>query len=98
MYTVVFKPIAADEYSEAIIWYKEQSNLAAERFIVAIEEKLDLIAQNPRQYKKVFREFYESRTKRFPFTIVYSIEEELKAVMIVAIYHQKRNPRKKYRG
>jgi len=35
--------------------------------------------------------------KNIPFTIAYIIEESLHLIVIIAVYHQKRNPEGKYR-
>ena len=97
MYKTVFRDIAAAEYADAIEWYEKRSQPAAETFIAAINEKLSRISSNPKQYKSIFKNYYEVSTSRYPFIIVYFIEEKLQQVIIVAIYHHKRRPRKKYR-
>jgi plasmid stabilization system protein ParE len=96
MYSITFATIAADEYIEAINWYKEKSLDAAEKFVKSINEKLDNISLNPYQYKNLYKKFYEVSTRKYPYTIVYIIEEE--KVVIVAVYHHKRRPYKKYRS
>jgi len=97
MYQVTYRAIATEEYEEAIKWYYERSAGAAERFINAVNEKLDNISSNPRQYKNLFKNYHEVSTIKYPYTIVYFIDEELQRVVIVAIYHHKRRPKKKYR-
>jgi len=96
-YQVTFRPIASEEYSDAIKWYEQRSVLAAEKFVKAVDEKLDRISSRPRQYKNLFRNYYEVSTNKYPYTIVYFIEDLLQRVVIVAIYHHKRRPQKKYR-
>jgi len=97
MYEVTYKPIAAQEYAAAIAWYEERSLLAAERFIKAINEKLDSISSRPQQYKNPYRNYYEVSARKYPYSIVYFIEKELQRVVVVAIYHHKRRPQNKYR-
>ena len=97
MYHVTYRPIATQEYEDAIKWYEERSIQAAERFVKAVDLKLDEISNNPKQYKNLFRNYYEVSTRKYPYTIVYFIEEALQRVVIVAIYHHKRRPQKKYR-
>ena len=97
MYSVTYRPIATEEYLEAIKWYEQRSLPAAEKFIKAIDEKLDSISSNPKMYKNLFRNYYEVSTNKYPYSIVYFIEEQLQRVVIVAIYHHKRRPKKKYR-
>ncbi len=97
MYEISYREIAADEYIEAINWYEAQSTLAASGFIKAVNDKLDIIGSDPRRYKNLFRHYYEVSTNRYPYTIVHFIEEQVRKVIIIAIYHHKRSPRKKYR-
>lgn len=97
MYLITFRPVAAGEYEEAIEWYNDRDPAVAERFIAAVNNKLDRIESNPFQYKRLFRHFHEVGLRSFPYTIVYFVEEARKKVVIVAIYHQKRHPKKKYR-
>ena len=52
MYHVTFTPIATEEYAEAVDWYASKSIPSAERFIKAVNKKLDLISVNPEGYKK----------------------------------------------
>jgi plasmid stabilization system protein ParE len=97
MYGLSFRTIALEEYFEAIEWYNEKSLSAAANFIEAVDEKLDSIEMNPFQYKRMFKHYHEVSTHIYPYSIVYFIEESVQKVVIVAIYHHKRNPKKKYR-
>ena len=97
MYEITFRAIAIEEYEEAIKWYQGKSVPAAEKFVKSIDEKLDRISDNPQQYKNLFKKYYEASTKKYPYNIVYVIEEKLQKVVIVSIYHHKRSPKKKYR-
>ena len=82
---------------DAIKWYEQRSTAAAEKFINAVNEKLDSISKHPGQYKNLFRNYHEVSTRKYPYTIVYFIEEDIQRVVVVAIYHHKRRPQKKYR-
>ena len=97
MYQITYREIAAEEYANAIKWYEERSQAAAVGFIKSVDDKLDSISHNPGKYKNLFRNYHEVSTNRYPYTIVYFIEERLQRVVIVAIYHHKRRPQKKYR-
>ena len=97
MYQITYRDIAAEEYVDAIKWYEAKSTIAAKGFIGAIDDKLDSISSDPRKYKNLFRNYHEVSTSKYPYSIVYFIEEQLQRVVIVAIYHHKRSPKKKYR-
>jgi plasmid stabilization system protein ParE len=97
MYQIIYLPIALQEYKESLVWYHERSEKVSSAFRKEVEEKLHDIQKNPTTFLNVYKHFYETHLPTYPFTIVYSIEEQKKKILIVAIYHQKRNPQKKYR-
>ncbi len=97
MFQVSFRPIALKEYESAIRWYAERSKIVSEKFIKTIEEKITRIAQNPKQYKNLYKNYFEVSTRKYPYGIVYTVDQKKKEIMLIAIYHHKRNPKKKYR-
>jgi plasmid stabilization system protein ParE len=96
MYKIVYRGRASREYLESIIWYKERSYNTATRFVDAINNCLDNISHQPRRFRNTYKNFYEAKTKIFPFSIVYFIDDIEMQVVVVSIFHQKRNPRKKF--
>ncbi|MEP6464945.1 MAG: type II toxin-antitoxin system RelE/ParE family toxin [Parafilimonas sp.] len=95
-YKIIYRQRAIKEYSESLAWYKKYSFQAAENFKLIIENTVNYIAQNPRSFKNSYKKFYIARTGRFPFIIVFFIEDE-RIIVITTIFHNKRNPAKKYR-
>jgi hypothetical protein len=50
-YRYVYDPIALSEYKEAISWYHERSELAAEGFVNEVNEKLAAICKDPFRFR-----------------------------------------------
>jgi plasmid stabilization system protein ParE len=96
-YNAIYSPEALSEYKEAVSWYLERSNVVAERFVIAVREKVKEISNDPYRYKTTYSFFKESSLKKFPFNIVYFIDEKLKTVIITSIFHHRRNPKKKFK-
>jgi len=96
-YSIIFRQRAIKKYAESTAWYKERSVQASERFVAIIENALLSNAASPYSYNNKYKNFYEVKTERFPFTIVYFIKDKKKTVVITALFHNKRNPIKKYR-
>jgi len=91
-------PEARDEYAAAYAWYENQQHGLGEKFIAAVREKMDHISANPELYGSKATDYKETIVNStFPYTIVYKIERRLKKIHVVAIYHHKRNVRRKYR-
>ena len=96
MYNYLVEPRAQKEYEESIEWYSERSELAALNFIKNVDAALLQITKKPYQFRNTYKKFREASIKNYPFAIIYTIEENLKTIIIVSVYHHKRNPKKKY--
>jgi plasmid stabilization system protein ParE len=95
MYALVYLTRALNEFADSLEWYSERSTQAPQNFVFEIQNKLEEIKSNPYKFRNRYKNFHEAPLKRFPFDIVFIIETE--RVLIVSIYHHKRNPKKKYR-
>ena len=97
VYTVTFRQRALKEYADSAAWYKQHSLQAAKDFVTIIQAALHSIAESPYTHRNSYKRFYEMKTKKFPFSIVYFVDEEKQSVVITTLFHHKRNPLKKYR-
>lgn len=69
---------------------------AAEGFISAVDDTLSLICENPARWRNEYKNLHELEVKKYPFIVIYTVDYELKQVLIVSIFHGKRNPRQRY--
>jgi hypothetical protein len=87
---------AGKELSESFLWYEERLYGLGERFLEVIEKSFRLIELTPERFpikRKSYREFVVSK---FPFVIVYEFIENEKVVLVLHVFHTKRNPKRKY--
>ncbi|HRH60662.1 MAG TPA: type II toxin-antitoxin system RelE/ParE family toxin [Chitinophagaceae bacterium] len=96
-YSIAYLQRALHEYEKSAAWYRERSIQAAENFEAAIKEKISLLKTDPVRYRKTYKEFREVQLKKYPFNIIYLVNEKEKQVIIASVYHHKRNPESKYR-
>ncbi len=96
-YKYIYEPVALSDYKEAISWYQQRSETAAENFIRSVKEIIEAIRAEPDRYRNTYKNFRETSLKKYPYSIVYFIDENSMTVVITSIYHHKRNPKKKYR-
>lgn len=96
-YIIAYQQRAIKEYEEAASWYKERSTKAAENFDVEVKNKIDILRGEPTRFRKTYKEFREVKLNRYPFNIIYLVDKTKMIVVIASIYHNKRNPKKKYR-
>lgn len=92
-----FHPVAQEEYESSVSWYLIRSLKAASNFVKAVDKGLGNICADPKRHRNEYKNYYEYTIQKYPFTITYVIEESQQLVVIIAIYHQKREPGKKYR-
>lgn len=95
-YSYLFDPTAANEYEKAFKWYEKRSILAADNFIIRVQEGITAICSDPHRYRNSYKNFRELSLKKYPFLIIYYVDDVKKAIVIVSIFHQKRHPSKKY--
>jgi len=96
-YKYIIHELAQQEYETSLQWYAERSKRAAENFITAVNDALQLICESPTRWRNSYKKFYELGLKKYPFTIIYTIEPGKQLIIISSIYHYKRNPKKRYR-
>ncbi len=96
-YDYILHKYAQQDYEESLKWYLQKSIGAAEKFVAEVDTVLQLICNNPRRWRNKYKHFHEITLKKYPFTIIYTIEEDKQLVVISSIYHHKRNPKTKYR-
>ena len=75
-YTYILYHHAQKDYEQSLEWYMERSIDAAENFVAAIDNALKLICNNPVRWRNKYKNFHEITLKKFPFTIIYTIEED----------------------
>jgi len=77
-YSFELRHEATKEFGDAFIWYEEQQRGLGSIFKSAVDNKLRQICANPFHYKISYRKFHEALTDKFPFLIVYTIDEKNK--------------------
>ena len=96
-YRHIYDPVALVEYKDAIEWYNNRSVMAADNFVLEVAEKITAICKDPLRFRNVYSVFRETALKKYPYTIVYFVDEKKKRIIITSVFHNKRNPVRKYR-
>lgn len=96
-YGYILHSYAQEDYEAALKWYMQRSIGAAEKFITEIDTALLLICFNPRRWRNRYKNFHEITLKKYPFTIIYTIDDDKQLIVVSSIYHHKRNPKTRYR-
>lgn len=86
----VFHPEALTEYTEAVQYYLAQRVEVAQAFIDAIEDAVYRIRESPTRYIMIDEDVRRCMTRRFPYGILYTIEQDY--ILILAVMHCSREP------
>jgi plasmid stabilization system protein ParE len=74
-------------------YYQEKQSGLGERFLAHIEEVIHLISQNPEICPTSFKTVRQATVNRFPFVVLYEIEE--KHIVVYSVFHTSQHPIKK---
>ena len=93
MYEIEIKPKAAAQIREAAIWYTKKQKEIGLFFLNEIESAFDAISINP-FYAIRYKDLRGFVLKKFPFLILYRINEKQMAITIFAVFHTAQDPNK----
>jgi toxin ParE1/3/4 len=89
--TIIIRPEAEQDIREAYSWYETQISGLGANFLLRIDAALSSVQRNPRQYPLIHQEVRRCLVRRFPYGILFL--EEDKRVIVLAVFHAKRDPR-----
>ena len=89
---VIIKPGAELDIREALEWYEEEKEGLSQDFLERLDDELARISKNPENFQKRYRNIKIVFTKRFPYGLHYTLENDV--VYMHAVLHMKRKPRK----
>ncbi len=86
----VFHPEALIEFSEATIYYSEKNLKLGLAFYTEVKNTIHRIIETPKLFRTIEEDIRRCLTHRFPYGILYTIEEDY--ILIVAVMHCSREP------
>ena len=92
-YNVIISPYALNEIEEITDFYNSINLLVLIKFIDILDESIQSLSCNPHFYVK-YKTYRSLPLKRFPFILIYDIDENCKEVKILSCFHTSRNPNK----
>jgi plasmid stabilization system protein ParE len=84
------------ELLEAWEWYEDKQIGLGDRFKEQVYRCIRLIEKYPERYPERKKNYMEASVKIFPYLIIYRIHKRKKIIVVVSVFHTRRNPRKKY--
>lgn len=87
---LIIRPEAERDMRDAYVWYEKQVQGLGANFLLNVDAALRSLQRNPSQYPLVHREIRRCLVRRFPYGILYVVED--KRIVVLAVFHAKRDP------
>ncbi|SHN24413.1 type II toxin-antitoxin system RelE/ParE family toxin [Mucilaginibacter sp. OK098] len=95
MYNLVIKPHALEMAKEAYDWYEEQQEGLGDLFLKELDGCFSRAEKLPLAYAWIRKDFRQVLLTTFPYVVIFEI---LKSdVVVYAVFHTSRSPRKKFK-
>ncbi|MEO8064520.1 MAG: type II toxin-antitoxin system RelE/ParE family toxin [Pseudomonadota bacterium] len=85
-----FHEEALAEYQAAALRYAEHTPELAIRFVEAVEQALQLVAESPSSWRVIEEDIHRCLTRIFPYGILYTVESDF--ILVLAVAHCSRQP------
>jgi len=93
MYSVIMTRPAQADRLQVMNWYEAILSKLAVEFHEEVSHKVEnIVAKFPKIAPTIYKSARKMSLNRFPYNLVYTIDDEKKEVKILAIVHDKRNP------
>jgi len=90
-FEIFFRKEAQIDLDEIFAWYEEQQQGLGIKFIDTVDKMLSKISSNP-HFAFCIEEARSASLSRFPYDIIYLIDDYKLQVRVLAIIHQRRDP------
>ncbi len=93
-YKIIIEPKAELDIAVAVKWYNNQQKSLGKKFKNELQKKISLIAKSPLVFAiRYSRNIRTAILAVFPYSIHYIIDDNKNTVFILAVLHNKRNPK-----
>lgn len=91
-YSLFFHEDARFDIKEAKEWYKNQKPGLEKKFSNAVKTTLAALSEDPFTFAIRYKNIRIAHTKTFPYGIHFYVDDNNHQTVIVAIFHNKRQP------
>lgn len=82
---------AEADINEAFAWYERKGQGLCDEFVRCLDACVAKIERNPLLYPVEHRKMRRALVRRFPYEVLYEIEED--EIVVYAVYHCARDPK-----
>ena len=88
---VRFLSLANKEVTDAVQWYDEKAEGLGREFLDELDRVVRLVRAYPLMATQIEEEIRRFLFTRFPYSLIYGIDQE--TIVVIAVAHQHREPR-----
>jgi plasmid stabilization system protein ParE len=88
---IIIRPLAEEDLSSAVKWYILESEKLAAAFLFEFNDAVNIVSRVPLGFQKKYKTVRAFALKKFPYNVYYIVNKN--TMYIVAVLHQKRNPK-----
>ena len=88
---ITIRPTALKEIEKAWLWYESRREGLGDDFVLCVEESLEKINRTPELYPAVHKKIHSALIRRFPYSILYFVENN--KIVVIGVFHGSRNPK-----
>ena len=83
---------AINDIAGIVGWYDEQKNNLGNKFIEHLHLVFSSIEANPGSFSKFYKQIRKVSLQKFPYIVLF--KEEKTSIIILAVFHTSRNPKR----
>jgi toxin ParE1/3/4 len=89
---LIICPEAEAELTKAFQWYEARAAGLGSEFIRTVDSLFNSSIRNPQAFQVVYKSARRALTRKFPYQVFLTVDAE--SVVILAVFHAKRNPQR----
>lgn len=96
MYDLIIVERVYVDLNDAALWYEVQQIGLGKDLVFEFKKAVEALVSNPLGYEKKFKQFRHTMLKRFPFILIFEVENN--EIVIHRFINIKQQPSKRYKG
>ena len=90
--TVAMPQLAEADLDQAFQFYNSRRPGLGERFVAEFRHAINRILQHPRAWHPMDETYRRCQLHRFPYGVIYRIDDAAQEIVVVAVMHMHRQP------
>ncbi len=92
IYKSVILPVASNDIRDNAKRYNTKQKGLGKRFTQTVREEIKFVCKNPHIYAVRYKDIRAIPIRKFPYLILYYVNENDKEIVVISVFHTSRNP------